>query len=84
MEADKMAKKGSMVQNSDGTLLLVNEKNQAYRVSNAVVAVWEICDGKSPDEVASEVAKAMDTEVEKVKTSVTDVITKLKEVELVK
>ncbi|MEM0261426.1 MAG: PqqD family protein [Nitrososphaerota archaeon] len=78
MEEIRYKRKGELFRDEEGNLLLVNEANEAYRVDEIVAYIWTICDGKTFDEVAQEIASQGDVDVEEVKPPLQDLIDKLK------
>ncbi len=78
MEEIRYKRKGELFRDEEGNLLLVNESNEAYRVDEIVAYIWTICDGKTFDEVAQEIASQGDVDVEEVKPPLQDLIDKLK------
>jgi len=78
MEEIRYKRRGELFRDEEGNLLLVNESNEAYRVDEIVAYIWTICDGKTFDEVAQEIASQGDVDVEEVKPPLQDLIDKLK------
>lgn len=83
MEEARMARKGVVMKDEEGRLLLVNEDNEAYIVSEMVVAIWDRCDGKTLNELANELAEAIGRDVVEVREALSELIGKLKEAKLV-
>jgi len=83
MEGVKFKRKGELLKDEEGNLLLVNELNEAYRVDEIVAYIWSICEGKTFDEVASELASQGEVEVEEVKPPLQDLISKLRSASLI-
>jgi len=85
MEGVKFKRKGELLKDEEGNLLLVNELNEAYRVDEIVAYIWSICEGKTFDEVASELASQgeVEVEVEEVKPPLQDLISKLRSASLI-
>lgn len=77
-----MARKGLVMRDEEGRLLLVNEDNEAYIVSELVVAIWDRCDGKTLSEVVSEFAEAIGRDEEEVREAISELVGKLKEAKL--
>jgi len=78
----KFVKKGFMTRDEYGNIILVNEKKEAYKVTEGVAMIWQMSDGKSEDELLNEVSKATELSVEELKAPLTELLEKLKEVEL--
>jgi hypothetical protein len=83
MEEVKFKRKGELLKDEEGNLLLVNELNEAYRVDEIVSYILSICEGKTFDEVASELASQGEVDVEEVKPPLQDLISKLKSASLI-
>lgn len=58
MEEEKLFKKGSAAKAEDGSLALVNEKNEAFKVDEAVMGIWSSCDGISFNQLVTAIAEA--------------------------
>lgn len=81
----KPIKMGKSVNRTDGTLVLMNEKDQSFKVSQEVVTFWEMCEGtKSIAELTDEIATKISSDVNELKPQVMELVTKLVESELVK
>ncbi len=78
-----MARKGGVLRDDEGKLLLVNEDNEAYIASEMVVYIWNVCDGKTLDELTKEIAEAVNRDAVEVKEALSELIGKLKEAKLV-
>ncbi len=77
-------KKGKLAKTEDDKLVLVNDKNQAFVVDQAVIGIWKMLDGnKTVNEVVQEVAKETDAMPEQLSPQITAIVDKLKEVGLV-
>ncbi|MFQ5819363.1 MAG: PqqD family protein [Candidatus Heimdallarchaeota archaeon] len=77
-------KKGKLAKTEDDKLVLVNDKNQAFVVDQAVIGIWKMLDGnKTVNEVVQEVAKGTDAKAEQLSPQITAIVDKLKEVGLV-
>ncbi|MEM2909546.1 MAG: PqqD family protein [Nitrososphaerota archaeon] len=83
MEEVRMARKGGVLRDDEGKLLLVNEDNEAYIASEMVVYIWNVCDGKTLDELTKEIAEAVNRDAVEVKEALSELIGKLKEAKLV-
>lgn len=83
MEEVRLKRKGELVRDEEGNLLLVNDMNEAYRVDEVVAYIWSICDNRTLDEVAEDLAAHGDVDVEEVKPPLRELISKLKSASLV-
>ena len=83
MEEAKMVRKGVVLRDESGRLLLVNEDNEAYVASESVVAIWDRCDGKTVDELADEVAQMVGQDTGEVREAISELIGKLREAKLI-
>lgn len=45
LEKSKLLKQGNVIQQQDGSLALVNDKNQGFMVNDALIEFWKSCDG---------------------------------------
>lgn len=82
-EQRRLTRKGSAGRAVDGSLVLVNENDQAFKVNEAIVMVWQMCDGKTLEELFEEVSMATGIDIEDLKEPITDIVAKLKQVNLV-
>jgi len=83
MEQEKrLSKKGWVSQTPEGELLLVNDKGTAYKVSESVVAVWNIFEDKTVSEVVEMVAAQINREPEELKGVIEQLASELQEAEL--
>ena len=83
MEEVKLKRKGNLFKDEDGTLVLVNDDNEAYRVDEVVAYIWSICDGKTITEVITEFASISETDVEEIKDPLLDLIKRLRSAALI-
>ncbi len=81
-EEKRLSKKGWVTQSPEGDLLLVNDKGTAYKVSESVVAVWNIFENKTVEEVVSEIASQVDVDVNELREAIQQLATQLQEAEL--
>jgi hypothetical protein len=81
-QEQRLTRKGTVARDEDGSFLLVNENNQAFKTTEAVVAIWHMCDGKTFDELSSEVANAANIAVEEVREPLQELLARLKEANL--
>ncbi|MEM2759463.1 MAG: PqqD family peptide modification chaperone [Nitrososphaerales archaeon] len=45
LERSKLMKCGSIIQQQDGSLALLNDQNQGFMVNDALIEFWKMCDG---------------------------------------
>lgn len=83
MEEVKLKRKGTLVKNEIGELVLINEANEAFKVDEVVAYVWSICDGKTLNEVVDAFAELSNVPADDVREPLTSLIDKLKSVSLV-
>jgi metal-sulfur cluster biosynthetic enzyme len=67
LEKSRLLKQGSVVQQQDGSLALMNSQNQGFMVNDALVDFWKMCDGTKT------INELIDTFVAKLKLPRTDV-----------
>ena len=82
MGAGKLFKKGEPAKGEYGSLLLVNEDKAAYKVNEAILMIWDMCNGISFSELVSTIAAGADEEIGAVKTSLQGLIHELQQVKL--
>lgn len=83
MSDEKLKRKGSLSKDQEGSLVLVNDNKQGYKVDQVVAAIWYATDGKTEDELASDLAAETQADKGTIKKDVSTIVTKLKEVNLV-
>ncbi len=77
-------KKGELAKDENGTMVLVNEKEQTFRTDEPVIAIWQMCDGtRTKEDICTVVKEQTGVTAEDAEKIVSDVIGKLREVELV-
>jgi len=82
VEAGKLFKKGEPAKGEDGSLLLVNEEKATYKVNEAVLMIWDMCNGISFSELLSTISADVDQDVGSVKASLERLIHELQQVKL--
>jgi len=83
-EAEKpLRRKGRLVQGEGGAIILINEKNEGYRVNEIIAFIWYECEGKTENELVDLLSDMVDLEKETIRKDVHEILSKLKEVELV-
>lgn len=83
MEEPKLKRKGTLFKDEEGSLVLVNEENEAFKVDEIVAYIWSICDGKTVGEVVNEFAEVSKVPIEEVREPVLGLIDKLRTVSLI-
>ncbi|HID05501.1 MAG TPA: PqqD family protein [Candidatus Caldiarchaeum subterraneum] len=81
-ESKRLSKKGFVTQTPEGDLLLVNEKGDAYKVNESVVAVWNIFEDKTVNEVINEIASQINVDPNEIKPAIEQLTAQLVEAEL--
>ncbi|MEA2032622.1 MAG: PqqD family protein [Euryarchaeota archaeon] len=77
-------KKGELAKDENGTMVLVNGKEQAFRADEPVIAIWQMCDGtRKKEDICTVVKEQTGMTTEDAEKVVSDVIGKLREVELI-
>lgn len=79
-----VTKEGKMAKDQEGNLVLVNNKEQAYKVDESVIAIWQMCDGKTQQEISNTITEKTQMGEDEAKKAVGEIVTKLEEVGLVK
>jgi len=82
MNSQKLVKKGLATRDKEGALLLINEEYQAYRVDESVVAIWDMCEGKTVEELTVDIAASTGREASDLKKPIESLVSKLKEAKL--
>jgi len=79
------AKIGSSTSEKDGSLILLNDKNQGFMVNQAIVEFWNSCDGtKTVNQLADQFASKLGMPRQQVEQEVVQLIQQLLESELLK
>ncbi|BAJ50982.1 hypothetical protein CSUB_C1130 [Candidatus Caldarchaeum subterraneum] len=82
-EEKRFSKKGWLSQTPEGDLLLVNENGDAYKVNEAVVAVWNMFEDKTVSDVVGEVAEQVNRDPAELKEAIEQLAAKLVEAGLI-
>jgi metal-sulfur cluster biosynthetic enzyme len=78
-------KKGKMLQQEDGSISLVNEKEQGFMVNENIVNFWNSCDGnKTINQLADSFSAKLNLPRQQVEQEVVQLIQQLLEAELLK
>ncbi|MEM2238165.1 MAG: PqqD family protein [Candidatus Caldarchaeum sp.] len=83
VEEKRLTKKGWVSQTPEGDLLLVNENGEAYKVNEAVIAVWNLFEDKTVGDVVAEVAAQISREPSEIRESIEQLAVKLLEAGLI-
>ncbi len=79
------AKIGNSSSEQDGSLILLNDKNQGYMVNQAIVEFWNSCDGtKTVNQLTDQFASKLGMPRQQVEQEVVQLIQQLLESELLK
>jgi metal-sulfur cluster biosynthetic enzyme len=79
------AKIGSSTSEKDGSLILLNDKNQGFMVNQAIVEFWNSCDGtKTVNQLTDQFASKLGMPRQQVEQEVVQLIQQLLESELLK
>ncbi|MCS6783955.1 MAG: PqqD family protein [Candidatus Caldarchaeum sp.] len=83
VEEKRLSKKGWLSQTQEGDLLLVNENGEAYKVNEAVVAIWNMFEDKTVTDVVEEVALQIHRDPAELKDPIEQLASKLVEAGLI-
>lgn len=83
VEEKRLTKKGWLSQTPEGDLVLVNESGDAYRVNEAVVAIWNMFEDKTVTDVVQEVAIQVNRDPAELKEPIEQLASKLVEAGLI-
>lgn len=79
------AKSGKMLNQEDGSITLVNDKEQGFMVNENIVAFWESCDGnKTVNQLADSFSAKLNLPREQIEQEVVQLIQQLLEAGLLK
>lgn len=79
----KLFKKGTVVREEDGSLFLVNEDHNRYKVNQTIFALWDICEGISFNALVDHIASGTKEDVNTVRTSLNEILTQMKKDKLI-
>ena len=80
----KFMKKGNITKSKENELLLVDENEKAYKVNEAIITIWSMCNGnRTQEQIVDELANETKLEKTKVNKAVSDILAKLEQVSLV-
>jgi hypothetical protein len=79
----KPMKKGSVGKTEKGEIVLVNEQNQAFKVNEVAVVVWNRCDGKiTIDDLTKEFSQKTNQEEAVVRQAIETIVDQMEKVGL--
>ncbi|MGH9993138.1 MAG: PqqD family protein [Nitrososphaera sp.] len=81
---DKMIfRRGEVSNDRDGTPLLINDRDEAYRVNDTAVSLWNMCNGINFDDLLHEVMRISSEEESEVRKSLEQMIRQFQEISVV-
>ncbi|HEX2107194.1 MAG TPA: PqqD family peptide modification chaperone [Nitrososphaera sp.] len=84
-EKSKPLKTGTFSNQDDGSLILVNGKNQGFMVNDAIVEFWNACDGtKTINQITDEFSAKLGLPRQQVEQEAVQLLQQLLEAELIK
>lgn len=79
-ESMKPLKKGEIKKKEDGSISLVNHKNESFRTTKETLMFWEMCDGtKTLSELSVEIGRKLGMEGDELKPMLMELVRKLVE-----
>jgi metal-sulfur cluster biosynthetic enzyme len=85
LEKSKLAKLGSVLQQPDGSLALMNEQNQGFMVNDALIEFWKMCDGtKTINELIDTFSTKLNMQRSDVEKEVVELVQQMLEANLLK
>ena len=79
----KFKKKGKVGKTEAGEFLLVNEEGQTFKVDQAVVSIWNMCDGTvTSEDLAKEISQKTKQEESAVKEAIERIVGDMEKVGL--
>lgn len=82
--AKKLKKKGKLAKDQEGKPVIVNEKGQAFKVPDAVIAIWHRCDGKiTSDDLTREISDKSKQDKDQIQQVIGKITSELERVELI-
>ncbi|MGI0029119.1 MAG: PqqD family protein [Nitrososphaera sp.] len=82
--SDKMIfRRGEVSNDRDGTPLLINDRDEAYRVNDTAVSLWNMCNGINFDDLLHEVMRISSEEESEVRKSLEQMIRQFQEISVV-
>lgn len=81
---EKLQRLGSIAKDKDGSLVLINEDKEGFRVDEVIAAVWYESDGKTIDEITEKFCGEEKEKFDLIKKDIENIVARLREVKLVK
>jgi len=76
-------RRGEVSNDRDGTPLLINDRNEAYRVNDTAVSLWNMCNGINFDDLLHEVMRISSEDESEVRKSLEQMIKQFQEISVV-
>lgn len=83
MNAEKLFKKGQAGKAEDGSLVLVNEDQTAYKIDEVVLMIWDMCNGISFNDILNEITNNSEQDAATIKEALEGLFTQLQENKLI-
>ncbi|MFH1328780.1 MAG: hypothetical protein ABIH76_08085 [Candidatus Bathyarchaeota archaeon] len=80
--SEKPKKKGKTCKLVDGSLGLMNDKGEAYRVTPKLLKFWHLCNGSKTNHDLTEAIKRPEDVVEEVEKKIPQITIRLKQADL--
>ncbi len=72
-----LRKKGHLSKNNEGSLVLINEDGQSFKINQSVATIWKKCDGKTQLDLSREIAEERRLDFNEVNNSMTTIVGQL-------
>lgn len=82
MEEERLTRKGELAETPEGKKVLINEKGDAYAVSEAIIIVWANFENNTVREVAEKLAVASNRNPDEFQEPVNEIARALRAAEL--
>lgn len=85
LETSKPMKLGTVMQQQDGSLALLNEQNQGFMVNDQLVEFWKMCDGtKTINDLVDNFANRLKMQRAEIEKEVVELVQQMLEAKLIK
>jgi metal-sulfur cluster biosynthetic enzyme len=85
LETSKPIKLGTVMQQQDGSLALLNEQNQGFMVNDQLVEFWKMCDGtKTINDLVDNFANRLKMQRAEIEKEVVELVQQMLEAKLIK
>jgi metal-sulfur cluster biosynthetic enzyme len=85
LETSKPMKLGTVMQQQDGSLALLNEENQGFMVNDQLVEFWKMCDGtKTINDLVDNFANRLKMQRSEIEKEVVELVQQMLEAKLIK